>query len=99
MTQFNAQITLDLAAAQIAWQQAKSRIAAQRATVDAVQQSLAGITIQGTPGAGGTVTFTVSAAQILADLATLHQAIADALAAVEAVQQALVSPPITVQVA
>ena len=97
MAQVNATITVDLAPTATQWQAAKTAIAALRAAVDAVQQSLGGITVAGT-ATGGSVAFTVSAAQTLAALATLHDGAAAVLAGIEATQAALQNPPISVAV-
>ena len=82
MANLTAQLTLDLSAAQTQWTAAKNAAKALPDKVQAVQATLAGITVSGTPGAGGTFTFVISDAQTvstLSDLVIAAQALLDAV--------------------
>jgi hypothetical protein len=97
MPTLTATLNLDLSAAQTQWTATKNAAAALPAKIQAVQATLASITVAGTPGAAGTFTFTVSDAQTiaaLADLLTAEQALHDAIVQTQAQLNALV-PTVT----
>lgn len=98
MPQFQAQVTVDLTATQAQWQQVKQHVASLRSDVEAVQAAFPTVTVVGVAGPGGTVTYTVSAAQVQTALAMLRQHAQDVAAQVEALQAGLANLPIATAV-
>jgi hypothetical protein len=98
MASFTTQVTVDLTAAQTQWQAVKQQVASLRSDVEAVQAAFPTVTVTGIAGPSGTVTYTVSAGQVLAALTVVHQHAVDLLAAVEALQAGMANLPITTAV-
>ena len=97
MATLTATLNLDTAAVQTQWTATKNLAKALPDKIQAVQATLAGITVSGTPGAAGTFTFTVSDAQTvaaLADLLSAELALHDAIVQTQAQLNALV-PTVT----